>query len=282
MYTNNSRKFGIEIEVNADYDSPLIDRAILALNEAGIVCIKPDYTHRHYESWKCVSDASCGSEFVSPPLLGEDGLNQIRLVMRILRETGLQCDESCGMHVHHDVHDLDQIHLKELMSFVTRWEPLLDRFHPQSRWDGTYCKRLRLPGSNREWSTHQALRMNPADYQNATVSQPYGEYRYSKVNFRSLDRHGTVEFRQASGTLNDDFAVFWVILTQNIVNYVADHDIKRKNTPVLYLKNFRDIIGCTGKFVQDEPARFCADYMLRVWKSKGLTILTLLDEHHPD
>lgn len=75
------RKFGIEIEA---YNIPKTTLAT-ALNEAGINCVIEGYNHSRRNHWKIVSDATLNRlvnpfELVSPPLSGQDGIRQLRIV----------------------------------------------------------------------------------------------------------------------------------------------------------------------------------------------------------
>ena len=59
------------------------------------------------QGWKAERDSSIrppvgkvAVEFVSPILMGADGVRQVEFVLQWLRDMGAGCNESCGIHVH--------------------------------------------------------------------------------------------------------------------------------------------------------------------------------------
>lgn len=59
------------------------------------------------QGWKAERDSSIrppvgkvAVEFVSPILMGVDGVRQVEFVLQWLRDIGAGCNESCGIHVH--------------------------------------------------------------------------------------------------------------------------------------------------------------------------------------
>lgn len=107
-----NRKFGVEFEA---YN---VDRATLsrALNAAGVRCEAQSYNHTTSACWKIVYDSSLSGnntfELVSPILNGEDGINELKTVCRVLNECGAKVNKSCGTHVHIDAADFTLEHWK--------------------------------------------------------------------------------------------------------------------------------------------------------------------------
>jgi hypothetical protein len=95
-------------------------------------------------------------------------------------------------------------HVRAIVTRYAAHESEIDAFMPASRRSNsnTFCKSV------------QALARN-ARFRNATTMRELVDAqgdRYYKVNLQSYYRHGTVEFRQHSGTLNAPKAVNWVRL----------------------------------------------------------------------
>ncbi len=192
---NNKRTFGIEIELVHGNKYAMRD----ALQRAGIDCEVEGYNHTTRPHWKIVTDSSIrggGYELVSPILKGEEGLDEVRRVCEVLNAQGATVNRSCGLHVHHGAGDLKEKHLRNLLNLYRRSEGVIDTMMPVSRRasNNTYCETLRhLREGERPWG------------------------RYYKLNLESLHVHGTVEFRQHSGTVDAEKITNWVKITQMMV-----------------------------------------------------------------
>ena len=204
---NNNRTYGVEIEAHGVGTTELAN----ALNEAGINCNYEGYNHTTRNHWKIVRDSSIHGnkpfELVSPPLKGEEGLEEIKKVCQVLKTLGAQVNTSCGLHVHHDAGDLNLDNFKNLYSLYTRFESTIDQFVPESRRgnNNNFCKTLQ--GLNDQ--IHQSRSLE--EIKTATGS------RYVKLNIQSYWRHGTIEFRHHPGTINPTKIINWIILTQLMV-----------------------------------------------------------------
>lgn len=202
-----SRKFGVELEMTGITR----EQAVRALNQVGVSVQNESYNHVTRAHWKIVPDGSVsgGFEVVSPVLEGEAGLEQLRTVVTALDDMGGKVDRRCGYHVHFDAADLSVEHIRAIVLRYAAFEAEIDAFMPPSRRGSanTYCQSVRdLARSERFLSatTLQAL----------TAAQ---RGRYFKVNLQAYHAHGTVEFRQHSGTLNAPKAVNWVRLLEAFV-----------------------------------------------------------------
>jgi hypothetical protein len=56
--------------------------------------------------------------------------------------------------------------------------------------------------------------------------------RYQKLNLESLERHGTIEFRQHSGTVDAEKAVNWVRLCTAFIETTASYQYVQLKRPV--------------------------------------------------
>jgi hypothetical protein len=221
-----SRTFGIEIE--AIGLSP--QRAARVISDAGIPCTFEGYTHRLMTTWKVVTDASLSGsnnfEAVSPILTGQDGLEQIKTVMKALRDAGATVNRQCGMHVHFGVNAVTEVKtVVRFLKLYTRFENVLDGVQPPSRRanNAGYCQSIRLSadryGDNAILSSHDLMlagvRTTFDQLDAATTMREITNIyntRNMKVNVQVIHRQPTIEIRHAAGTLNGTKATKWVEL----------------------------------------------------------------------
>lgn len=194
-----TRQFGVEIEIVGT----TIPRVQDALSAAGIVTQSQEYNHRTAPTWKIVPDGSLtpgGFEVVSPILSGEAGLAQVRAVAAAIIAAGGKVDQSCGFHVHVNARDLAIDSLVHIAARYNRFEEEINRFMPRSRRESRYCRSL------------SDLFMNHSIERILRGGTNYLGHldRYHKVNLAAFARHGTVEFRQHSGTVNAEKMEKWV------------------------------------------------------------------------
>jgi hypothetical protein len=105
--------FGAEFEVimpRADGRNGDRGRRALAehLGANGIEAEAEAYNHRLRPHWKITTDASIGydnAEIVSPILRGDDGLEQVKKLCRLIDDWGCRVNRGCGHHVHVGVRD---------------------------------------------------------------------------------------------------------------------------------------------------------------------------------
>ena len=204
--TLSSLTFGIEIEcIGLD-----TYRAARALTDNGYACANNGYTHDVMRTWKVVTDGSLSSrsgscEVVSPPLRGNDGLNEIRSVMKVLRDAGARVNVSCGMHIHIGVDSLTQEQQANLIKAHQRFQPAWDALLTERRVDNQrWAKRRTIDNADRlatMWATSSDVR---------TISRQTD--RYHALNINSFYKYGTFEFRLHHGSLNGKNATAWIAL----------------------------------------------------------------------
>lgn len=216
-----NRKFGIEIEAYG------IDRTRVAqaLRNAGISCYTEGYNHDTAAHWKVVTDGSLQGnqtfELVSPILIGEDGLRQVRTVSEVLTQLGARINRTCGLHVHFDATQIDLQNWKRLLGNYAALETTIDSMMPQSRrGDGnTYCRSMKI--------NNLATRIAAA----TNLNQLRGLFnsRYYKVNTQAFSRHQTVEFRQHSGTFEAAKIENWILFLHNLIDFSKQNTIENDN-----------------------------------------------------
>lgn len=193
---DNCRNFGIEIECFSTC-ATIVEMVVQALQERGVDCTFEGYSHEVVDRWKIVTDSSIkGSyaiEVVSPILRGRKGLQQLRRVLAVLRGLGCQVNYSCGIHVHHEVKDFNLEALKSVFAYYKAHELIIDSIVARSRrGNNSYCKSLLFS------------------------SDEFPKSRYSKLNYQSFAKYGTIEFRQHQGSLSFSKVLNWIEFTQAI------------------------------------------------------------------
>ena len=211
--TEQAATFGIEIEFKSPLNSAVIAEAITA---AGISCAAEYYNHSNRPHWKITTDASVrnGWELVSPVLAyGEEAFAQVETVCNVLQGLGVKIDRQCGLHVHHGVAGMTDAQVAKIVAIYAKFEQTIDNMMPASRRGSAnrYGASLKVRPS---WKESVAA-INACKTREELVAVL--PTRYMKVNVHSLFRHGTVEFRQHSGTVEASKIVSWVKITRAMV-----------------------------------------------------------------
>ena len=223
--------FGVEIETHGA-SIPAVTRA---LREAGIrgCDVKPDGT------------PGVDAEIVLPPLAaGQLAWDYIHNVCAALESAGCTVNRSCGLHVHisnapldpelrpngfsgdsiaHKERTgryitgnaygepLDALAVKDIMTRYTAQQPTIDRMHPASRTNNRYCMPI------------DAAALRSADTISALASATRG--KFSTVNLQTWSR-GTIEFRQAAGTIEPIKIIAWVKFLLNLVDWTVTQRVE--------------------------------------------------------
>lgn len=206
-----NRSFGIELEIIHNNKRELCD----AIRARGVLCEIEGYNHSTRRHWKIVSDASVngGYELVSPVLKDQRGLDEVKAVSEALAEVGAMINKSCGFHSHFGTDDFkDSISVwRNLYINYATLEEDIDAFMPPSRRHNRYCSSLKV----RNWREKMDSAQTLVDLERAVTNRS----RYFKLNSQSYWRHGTVEFRQHSGTIEYDKIKNWLLFCARFVDF---------------------------------------------------------------
>ena len=245
---DHNRTYGIEIEMSWGRQSrPRQQTVANALIRAGLMATASGYTHDVNAGWKVVSDGSVtnGWEIVSPILSGLNGKEQLKAAMRAVKEIGAVTHASCGVHVHHGVHDFTAKQLANIANIYANNEDVIDQLVAPSRrgqcqWAqsmknqrtgfyavrsvdtvvpyydavATYSPSMLPPVP---WQSDRTASSEDRQKKSRLVQELAPGGRYYKVNYHSYLRQGTVEFRQHQSSLNAIKIWDWVVFTQMIV-----------------------------------------------------------------
>lgn len=245
---NNNRTFGVEIEFFLGCSSrpgAFAEEVAQVVREHGIECYVESYNHTTRPHWKIITDSSVsyeGLEIVSPPLRGQDGLNQLKKVLEALNKAGAKVNRTCGVHVHHDASDFTLRTFKNLYGIYARFEDCIDELVVEDRRGNrnSYCA---SPGTDLE-------QLKKAKSVDEIVDRMYPS-RYIKLNCQSFRRHGTIEFRQLGGTLEYQEIMSWIVLTQMMVERAVNGTIQLKEGADDWF-NFKKIIRAYAWMGADE------------------------------
>lgn len=241
-----ARKFGIELEVIGGV-SNMHDVAAM-LTAVGVSCVVEGYNHQRRSPWKIVTDGSLSGqnamEIVSPPLKGAAGLREVALVARTLSGNGITVNRSCGFHVHVDARDLSDVHFQNLAKLFVCHEEHLKSILPPSRRASNWAV---WPSQILRGSLAERFDRVSACPTFTSLRQLFGMDRYRALNLESFGRHGTVEFRAHSGTVDAPKIVAWIALCVSFVRRaVVDQPIAMtwgNGRP----RNFWDAVRAAGR-----------------------------------
>lgn len=222
---NFNRTFGIELEIYGASREALIRE----ITRAGVNIESQSYNHNNNSQWKIVSDSSIsgsnGNEIVSPVLRGLDGIEQIKKVCIGLQRAAAKVNTSCGFHVHFGATDFNLDNFKNLLTSFTHLEDKFDEINPSSRRlnKNHYCKNISsITNGNRVTAIQK---INNASSIADLRSSIFNGGRYFKLNVQSFERHGTVEFRQHSGTTTFSKIKNWILICGRLVEYAKQNGV---------------------------------------------------------
>lgn len=207
----SNRTFGVEIEFLG-----CRDKVLDAMRAAGLECNYEGYTHQTRPSWKLVTDSSIegdeGYELVSPILVGAAGIESLKKAVKALIAAECSVNKSCGLHIHVGARDLSA---EEIYTIVRRYgynETKLDGIMPVSRRanNNTFCRSV---------ASHvRGFGLTNVPSAEYLCNTTFHYERYFKVNVQSYLRHGTVEFRQHSASVNASKISNWAMFCVNFVD----------------------------------------------------------------
>lgn len=205
-------RFGVEIEYTGAFRSEVTE----AIQAAGIDARMEGYNHTTRPHVKVISDATVtgssdgfGGEVVLPPVAGEAGFQMIRTVVEAIKSVGGKVDRSCGLHVHIDMKGLTGEGVARFAEALYNAQPMLRAFVPATRATNQWCS------PTGRYTVERFAEQARSGMLRRGVGGESSE-RYHAVNVMAFGRHGTIEVRLHTGSLNADKIINWVSLILSI------------------------------------------------------------------
>lgn len=141
--------------------------------------------------WTC-HDEHCGSEIVSPILVGYSGIMSVKRQLKHMWTWQKSIEfADCGLHVHVDIQHFTLGNAKRLLLIASRFDQTIYCMMDGPRWNNNYARRCIYDESKIKSAKTliqlQSLQVNG---------------RYYGSNLYAFSKHGTVEFRYAMGSAN--------------------------------------------------------------------------------
>lgn len=150
-----------------------------------------------------------GAEFVSPVLVGNEGVENAVAFTEWLRSHGTRVNNSCGLHVHIGIDSVlgRNASSATMVAFLTkvahltyRWQDALYAQTGTRRDRNHFCERIRdESGWVLSVRDEQRKPMHEKSRHHTSLNQLQ---RYAPVNLQNMNGKGTIEFRAFAGTLN--------------------------------------------------------------------------------
>jgi len=250
-----------------------------------------------YPEWRWIYDTTVSEsqdEIVSPKLFGRDGLLEIKRILRTLKETGFNTDDSCGAHTSLTYNNGLGYYTAPL-ALLTLWancEPELHKILPNFRSNIDYSrwvsKDLKIKNMiSRVASTKARALLN------SLKQDPGNKYRALSIRyFKGDESSKRVEFRVWDGTLDYDtwaaqigfgkYVLMQAALLSRVFSKVrkehVENSINKKDDYVRQLTNEEFIEQGTRAGCNCEPCKLVAkeypkDYALFVEYSEQEEIM---------
>jgi hypothetical protein len=230
-------QFGVELECFVPFATFSQLGLQLGGYHYGIQC--PRTVDPHQIGWKCESDGSLQNafppasegtfvacEFVSPPLKGLEGFNEIYRFVKLLQDNNVQVTRACGVHVNVGLEGVtagQTVHharcrkfVRRLMHFVSQHENgMMQIGGRHSRVNNYYCSSIKDIDENYSLFLHDNV------HEFFTLVNRYGRYR--TVNLSHLNcRKPRFEFRIFAGTVNPVKVIGYVAVALGLVHKAAE------------------------------------------------------------
>lgn len=220
------------------------------------------------KSWETTSDQSINGgqseafsiEIVTPPLSeASGGFQEIVRFCRAFKPYA-SVNKSTGLHVHVDAREfvkkseqknLSHRLLVALMSYKSV-EPLFDQLVAASR-RGNKNKKMAqaTPKEEELYGAYKAAIKRDSKDLESYISTFQGD-RYNKLNLWSLEKHGTLEFRQMHGTLNEKLIIGWTKLALNFIEQVLKTDAELRSYFIEQQKLIKNQYGQVKKDLETQ------------------------------
>ena len=191
------------------------------------------YNHNVPRGWKVTTDQTVsrnysfssgegeGGEIVSPILRGQAGIDEVTTVFNSVNSlmgsygSGNNINRECGYHVHLSWRGMTVEQCKKIFADWIVYEEEIDQFIPRSRRadNNRWCRSNKSSPS----IARAVQNLRTQDLRGMGTWFERNASRYVKLNFCSLARQGTIEFRHHSGTTDPQKITNWIKFLINFV-----------------------------------------------------------------
>jgi hypothetical protein len=148
------RRFGVELEILA-FDKlkrPAGGSKCMPKGSEHVVMLVKNNAEENVEarlyehtketsSWVVKPDSSCGLEICSPPIKGWRGIRKVCQVVHAFQQDPLiEINDSCSVHVHIEVADLNEKQVATVLAYWVKCEPIFMDLVPSSRKKNRYSQ----------------------------------------------------------------------------------------------------------------------------------------------
>jgi len=278
--------FGIEIE--CFIPDTTTKRAVL--ENAGIAPEDIHDRYGNYNKWQLETDCSLNSkrgflntEFVSPVLHGQEGLELVRKVIRSIKESGGVVTKRCGIHVHYGFKDFlnpgidTPIKTSERVKISNNVANMFTEFDQSFMLivakhrseDCHYCTRKKdyCEADGKRAIDNAQKHFESDRYVAAHTSHGWALNLYALTNWSCT--RPTVEFRLLENCLDEDKIVTWIWLCQRFLHRALTHSTK-KCTRTRKFSELIKFLDCTysNKNRNEQTAGF-VNYLNRMAKKRS-------------
>lgn len=175
-----------------------------------------------------------GIEFRLPPISGAKAEEMIRKTCLTLREGGFAVNNSCGLHIHFDMSEFDEMSagrqldvIKNVWLAYMAFEDVIVSFLPKSRRNNRYCQIFRseyrmkeiMDAKNMDSLERIWYRVkNMAEVSAAKADHRGLDTRYRGINLHPFFAGRHLEIRYHTGTLNARKILEWANLHARIID----------------------------------------------------------------
>lgn len=218
-WANRKMKFGVELEVTTNLrSSQLVD----AINNVGVPVKSDRYSSCPAgKTWEVQPDGSIqGWEVVSPPI---NDFKALEKVTSALKGIGCKGTKKTGLHVHHDISDLDGNQLLSFFALFGRYQKGLSLLLKKDRWTTRYCE----PITNRGMIENEILQLEDSRLNLTKLQSLFGQ-KYRSITLNKYMKYGTVEFRGHHGSVDFKEIKLWVEVTHRMIEFAIAHKVEPK------------------------------------------------------
>src|SRR3990167_9189469 len=152
-------------------------------------------------------------EIKTPPAQGDDAVLWAKAIGTIAPAYGMVVNKSCGLHVHVDIRDFNSVAVKRVGLLGLLVEPVLYAALPPER-----AYSMSSPLHINRKALLEVLQETAA-VKSVWYKDQGG--RHIGMNLAARERHGTLEFRYHSGTLNPTKVLHWLRICTGVVDAAA-------------------------------------------------------------